>query len=154
MRFFRCLLNQALLLLALAPALAQTNLTIDRLLDPSTIVVKDGKPVTFALYGLVEFQTLQQLFSYVDVQAGRWSFPSPDARDEYAVGLMRRGVGSRIISMVTEEPWEVMLTHTIAQLDAAIARLPEPVFRGLHWTLNTTAYRIAFHRVRERGTAA
>ena len=43
--------------------------------------VKDGRPVTFALLGFIEFKTLEELFAYIDREAGRWSFPArPRAR--------------------------------------------------------------------------
>src|SRR5205809_649838 len=88
------------------------QLTLQALVVPSTIVVHDGKPLTFALHGFIEFQRLQDLFAYVDEQAGRWQFPNEQARKEFADGLLRRGVESRVVSMLDEKPLEVLLTHT------------------------------------------
>jgi hypothetical protein len=139
-----------LVLFFLAPLLSAQTLTLDALVTPSTIVYRDQKPVPFALYGLVEFQTLRELFTYVDTEAGRWRFSSPAARDEFAQSLLQRGVESRVISMVTEEPLEVILTHTGEQLDAAIDRLPAPLFQGRNWRLDPASYRQAFEHVRDR----
>jgi hypothetical protein len=140
------------LLLLFIPAglLSAQSLTLDALVTPSTIVYHDEKPVPFALYGLVEFKTLQELFSYVDAQAGRWQFPNPGARNEFARSLLDRGVESRVISMVDEKPLEAILTHTREELDAAIDRLPAPLFEGRNWRLDALAYRRAFDRVRDR----
>ncbi len=141
-----------LLLLLFIPAglLSAQSLTLEALVTPSTIVVHDEKPVPFALYGLVEFKTLQELFSYIDAQAGRWQFPGQRARAEFAQGLLQRGVESRVISMLDEKPLEAILTHTREELDAAINRLPTPVFEGRNWRLDAPAYREAFDRVRDR----
>ena len=141
-----------LLLLLFVPAglLSAQSLTLDTLVAPSTTVYHDEKPVPFALYGHVEFKTLHELFSYVDAQAGRWQFPSERARNEFAQGLLQRGVESRVVSMVDEKPLEVILTHTREELDAAINRLPTPLFEGRNWRLDAPAYRQAFDRVRDR----
>ena len=84
---------------------------------PSAVFVKDGQPVTFALLGFIEFKTLEELFAYIDREAGRWSFPSAAARQAYGDGLLRRGVESRLVSMTYEKPLELLLTHTREELD-------------------------------------
>jgi hypothetical protein len=43
---------------------------------------------------------------------------------------LRRGVESRVISMVDERPLETLITHTRAELEEAIRRNPEPVLAG------------------------
>ena len=42
---------------------------------------------------------------------------------------MRRGIESRVVSMETELPLELLLTHTRAELDAARHRRVEPARR-------------------------
>ena len=128
---------------------AQT-LSLQTLVMPSTIVYREQKPVTFALYGLVEFKTLQEVFTYVDAQTGRWQFPDEQARQRYGDDLMRRAVESRVVSMTDEEPLEVVLTHTAQELDAAIDQLPTRLYEGQHWHLNRAEYAEAFQRVRAR----
>src|ERR1051326_5360697 len=98
------MLRLALLLLVSAGVLQAQSVSLQSLVTPSTIVYREQKPVTFALYGLVEFKTLHEAFAYVDAQAGRWQFPDAQARKQYGNELMRRAVESRIVSMTDEEP--------------------------------------------------
>src|SRR6185503_8748591 len=103
----------ALALVLLLPSLgAAADLTLDEIVAPSTVFVKDGQPVTFALLGLIPFRNLDELFVYIDREAGRWSFPTPAARQQFGDGLLRRGVESRLVSMTYEKPLELLLTHT------------------------------------------
>jgi len=139
-----------LLLLLLTGLSSAQPLTLQQLVAPPTTVTRDDKPVPFALYGLVEFNSLNDTFAYIDTQAGRWQFPNAQARQQFADGLLRRAVESRIVSMATEEPLEILLTHTPAAIDAAIARLPDPIYAGRNWTLSRAAYAAAFQRVRAR----
>ncbi len=113
-----------------------------------------GRQIRFALHGLIYFNTLAELFAFVDGEAGRWQFESAAARQAFADDLMRRGVESRVVSMETELPLELLLTHTRAELEAAVAGVTTGdaplVFKGRHWQLTTAAYRDAFLRVRDR----
>ena len=77
-----------------------------------------GRLIRFALHGLIRFDTLDDLFAFIDSEAGRWRFDSAAARQAFADGLMRRGVESRMVSMETELPLELVLTHTRAELEA------------------------------------
>jgi len=130
------------------------RLTLRDLVDPGTRVQVQGRLIQFALHGLIQFDTLDDLFAYIDREAGRWKFDSPAARQAFAEGLMRRGVESRVVSMETELPLELVLTHTRTELERAVAeakRRDAPlVFKGQHWQLTTEAYRDAFLRVRDR----
>ena len=130
------------------------RLTLRDLLDPGTRVQVQGRLIQFALYGQIRFDTLDDLFAYIDREAGRWQFDSPAARQAFADGLMRRGVESRVVSMETELPLELVLTHTRADIERAVTsekRRDAPlVFKGQHWQLTTEAYRDAFLRVRDR----
>lgn len=130
------------------------RLTLRQLVTPATVVAGAAGPVQFAIHGLVDFNTLDELFAYIDEAAGRWTFASAAARQDFADDLLRRGVESRIVSMQTELPLEVLLTHTTSEITAAIREVAGaetvPVFTGRHWTLSGTVYREAFLRVRER----
>jgi len=140
-------------LVLLLPALgAAADLTLDDVAVPSTVFVKDGQPVTFALLGLIPFQTLDDLFVYIDREAGRWSFPTPGARQQFGDGLLRRGVESRLVSMTYEKPLELLLTHTRGELEAAVARAVArtPPFAGKSWRLDPAAYGQAFVDVQQR----
>src|SRR5207244_3518511 len=82
------------------PALADTpRLTLVEMVTPSTVFLKNDQPVKFALNGFIEFQTLSDLFAYVDAQAGRWTFGSAEERQAFGDALLGRGVESRLISM-------------------------------------------------------
>jgi hypothetical protein len=147
------LLAFALVLLIPTPAGAADDLTLEDLVTPSAVFVKDGEPVTFALLGFIQFKTLEELFSYIDREAGRWSFPSPAARRAFGDGLLRRGVESRLISMSYERPLELLLTHTRDELERAALggrASAAPVFTGRHWRLDGAVYRRALLDIQQR----
>jgi hypothetical protein len=137
-----------------AAAAPSPRLTLRRLVDPTTRVEVQGRAVRFALHGLIYFDTLADLFAHVDGEAGRWRFPTDAARQAFADDLLRRGVESRVVSMETELPLEVILTHTRAELERAVAATATAdaplVFKGRHWQLTPATYRDAFVRVRDR----
>lgn len=134
------------------PAAPRT--TLRQLVTPSSRLEAQGRPLRFALHGLIEFDTLADLFAHIDREAGRWRFDSAAARQAFADDLLRRGVESRVVSMDTELPLELLLTHTRAELDAAVDAVTgggdAHVFDGRHWQLTGAVYREAFARVRER----
>ncbi len=147
------LLAFALMLLSPPSLRAAQDLTLDDLVTPSTVFVKDAQPVTFALLGFIEFKTLEELFSYIDREAGRWSFPDDAARQAFGDGLLRRGVESRLISMSYEKPLELLLTHTREELDQAVVgglARTAPIFTGRNWRLHASVYRQAFLDIQQR----
>jgi hypothetical protein len=100
------------------------------LVTPSTIIVKDGHPVKFAVHGFVEFNSLAELFQYVDSQTRRWNVPgglNQQERKQLAEDLLDRGIESRVVSMEDERPLETLITHTQAELRDALAQVKEPV---------------------------
>lgn len=139
---------------ATQPRSSTTRVTLRGLVDPSSRIEVQGRLIQFALYGQIRFDTLDDLFAFIDREAGRWQFDSPVARQAFADDLMRRGVESRVVSMETELPLELLLTHTRAELEGIVDHgktRDEPwVFKGRHWQLTTAAYRDAFVRVRDR----
>ncbi len=142
-----------------APAQAHSpRLTLARLVDPSTRVDVQGRLVRPALHALLRFDTLADLFTYVDEQAGRWRFDSPEARQAFAEGLMRRGVESRVVAMDSELPLEILLTHARADVERAVSALAtgdaQLVYEGRHWRLTRAAYLDALLRVRDRWSAS
>ena len=130
------------------------RLTLAQLVTPASRVESQGRLVRFALHGLVFFDTLTDLFQHIDGEAGRWRFESAAARQAFAEDLVRRGIESRVVSMETELPLELLLTHTRDELDAAViaasGRADAVVFEGRHWRLTAAVYRDAFVRVRDR----
>ncbi len=108
-------------------------LSLQGLVTPSTVILKDGHPITFAVHGFIEFRSLSELFPYIESQSQRWK-SSPDvddaARRRLASDLLRRGIESRIISMTDERPLETLITHTREELQQALAEVKEPTPPG------------------------
>ena len=132
MSFLNAVLSLGLVLFSSAASYSQT-LSLQQLVTPSTILRKDGQIVRFAVHGFVEFESLAGLFTYVESQAQRWP-GSADldlaARRSLSRELLRRGVESRVISMVDERPLEALITHTRAELQEALDRVTEPTPAG------------------------
>jgi hypothetical protein len=121
----------ALVLWILVVPLRAEPLSLHALVTPSTIILKDGHPVTFALHGFIEFKTLAELFPYIESQKQRWDTAIDDAgRRRMASKLLRRGIESRVVSMIDERPLEALVTHTQDELRQALAQLKEPVPPG------------------------
>jgi len=114
------------------PLLAEP-VSLQQLVTPSTVIQKDSQTVTFAVHGFIEFHSLAELFPYIESQAQRWK-GSPDfddaTRRDVRRELLRRGIESRVVSMVDERPLETLITHTRAELQQALAQMKEPVPDG------------------------
>ncbi len=117
-------------LILIAPLQAE-QVSLQTIVTPSTTILKDGRTVTFALHGFIEFKTLADLFPYIESQTRRWRTGLDDAgRQRLASELLRRGIESRVVSMIDERPLEALVTHTSEQLRQALARVKEPVPPG------------------------
>ena len=118
--------------------------SLQALVTPSTVILKDGQPVMFAVHGFIEFRSLADLFPYIESQTKRWNVPGgldQEGQRQLAEDLLRRGVESRVVSMEDERPLEALITHTHEELRDALARVKEPVPAG---------YAEAFFRVQEK----
>jgi hypothetical protein len=125
------LFHPALLLINLATPLRAQQIPLQALVTPSTVIMKDGRPLTFALHGFVEFKSLADLFPYIDSQTQRWrSTLDETRRQRLASELLRRGIESRVVSMMDERPFETLTTHTSDELREAIGRVKEPLPAG------------------------
>jgi hypothetical protein len=122
----------ALLIFLRVPAHAEP-ISLQALVEPSTVIRKDGNMVNFALHGFIEFQSLAEMFPYIDAQLRRWN-SSPEftekARNDLRRDLLRRGIESRVMSMLDERPLETLVTHTRAELSEAIHKIKEPIPEG------------------------
>jgi hypothetical protein len=118
-----------LLSLVVPTILGAEIVSLQSLVTPSTVILKDGHPVTFAVHGFIEFKSLAELFPYVDSQTRRWDLTQGE-KDNLAKDLLRRGVESRVVSMVDERPLEALLTHTSNELRQAVSKVKEPVPAG------------------------
>src|ERR1700693_4435244 len=95
----------ALIPLLLSVTLPAADISLQATVTPSTVILKDGHPVTFAVHGFIEFRSLSELFPYIESQSQRWKdrsdFGEPQ-RQLLARELLRRGIESRIVSMADE----------------------------------------------------
>jgi hypothetical protein len=115
------------------PIAAQPQLSLQELVTPSTVLQKDGHPVSFAIHGFIEFDSLASAFPYITAQSQRWpqdASLNDAARAQLARTLLREAVESRVVSMIDERPLEILLTHTAPEVKDAIARVKEPVPPG------------------------
>ena len=137
----RGLLMLGLVGLLLRAPLRAEPLSLQALVTPSTLVLKDGQPVRFAVHGFIEFKSLAELFPYIESQTARWKAeavydntvrPIVRQRDAQDMGrdLLRRGIESRVISMTDERPLETLITHTREELRQALAQVKEPTPPG------------------------
>jgi hypothetical protein len=138
LRLFRRSPDLSALLLVLtvsgmtAPLGGQT-IPLERIVAPSAVLLKDGHPVIFAVHGFIEFKSLAELFPYIESQKQRWK--SSGGMDEAEIqrvarDLLRRGIESRVISMLDERPLETLLTHTSDELKEALRQVKEPLPPG------------------------
>ena len=127
------MLCATLTVLSVSLPLCAEVVSLQALVTPSTTIVKEGRPLKFALYSFVEFKSLAELFPYIESQTGRWNVAGgldDGQRRQLAGELLRRGIESRVISMEDERPLEALLTHTSEELRQALARVNDPVPPG------------------------
>jgi len=114
-----------------AVPLRSEPLSLQQLVTPSAMILKDGHPVTFAIHGFIEFQSLAEVFPYIEAQRQRWKGKISAEEEQRLVSqLLREAIESRVVSMEDERPLEALLTHTSGELREAVARLQEPVPPG------------------------
>ncbi len=122
-----------LIVLSFSLPLCAQPISLQELVTPSTTLVKDGRPVTFAVHGFIEFKSLAELFPYIDSQIQRWKIRGgldEEERGQLARELLRRGIESRVISMEDERPLEALITHTSDELRRAVAEVKGPLPAG------------------------
>jgi hypothetical protein len=115
----------------IAVPLKADEVTLQSLVTPSTIIVKDQQPVRFAVYGFIEFRSLSELFTYIQQESRRWQSIDHSVDTQLlSRQLLRRGIESRVISMTDERPLQTLLTHTSDELREAIALVKDAVPPG------------------------
>jgi hypothetical protein len=130
--------RNAIICIALVAVILQApmhaeQLSLQSVVTPSTIILKDGHTVTFALHGFIKLKSLAELFPYIDSQTQRWKLNGgldPAEQASLARDLLHRGIESRIVSMTDERLLEALVTHTSDELRQALARVKEPVPPG------------------------
>jgi hypothetical protein len=118
------MIQAALMAVIFRAPLRAENISLQAIVTPSTIILKDGRPVTFAVHGFIEFKSLAELFPYIESQTQRWKLDDVQG-SSLARDLLRRGIESRIVSMSDERPLETLVTHTREELRQALARVKE-----------------------------
>jgi hypothetical protein len=104
---------------------------LEAVVTPSTVIVKNGEPVKFAIHGFIEFKSLGEVFSYMEAQTARWNGKiTEEEKRKLARQLLREGIESRVVSMADERPLQALVTHTSAELQEAIGRVKEPLPPG------------------------
>src|SRR5437762_14086330 len=109
------LIKLALIVVILASPLRADQIPLQAVVTPSTIILKDGHPVTFAIHGFIEFKSLAELFPYIESQTRRWKTDSSvdDASGGIRQELLRRGIESRVASMIDSRPLDALVTDAI-----------------------------------------
>ena len=133
LRWYRFAFTITLTAATSSTALQAEDLSLQALVTPSTVILKDGRPVRFAVHGFIEFKSLTELSAYIDAQTQRWKpdgLLASEGRRLLAREILRRGIESRVVSMVDERPLELLLTHTSGELRQAIDRVTEPIPPG------------------------
>ena len=115
---------------AAAPMRAQ-EISLQVLVTPSTVIVREGKPLTFAIHGFIEFKSLGEVFPYIEAQKRRWEGKITEKeKQQLSRELLREGIESRAVSMADERPLQALVTHTSGDLREAIERVKEPLPPG------------------------
>jgi len=125
------MISSGCLVLAAASFQSAQEIPLQALVTPSTVIVKNGEPVKFAIHGFIEFKSLGEVASYVEVQTARWNAKiTEEEKRELARQLMREGIESRVVSMEDERPLQALVTHTSGDLRETIERVKEPLPPG------------------------
>src|ERR1700731_5494468 len=127
------IVGMALITMTLRVSVRAEQVSLQAIVTPSTTILKDGRVVTFAVHGFIEFKSLAELFPYIESQTRRWQAKGglDDAgRRLLARELLRGGIESRAVSMSDERPLEALITHTSEELGKALAHVKEPVPPG------------------------
>jgi hypothetical protein len=104
------------------------EISLQEVVTPSSMIVKNGEPVKFAIHGFIEFKSLAEVFPYVEGQTQRWKGKiNEEEKRQLALQLLREGIESRVVSMMDERPLQALVTHTSEELREAIAKVKEPV---------------------------
>ena len=130
---FGWIIRVVLVAITLRAPLRAEQVSLQSVVTPSTITLKDGHPVTFAVHGFIEFKSLADLFPYIESQARRWKLNGgldSAGQASLARDLLHRGIESRVVSMTDERPLEALVTHTSDELRQALAGVKEPLPPG------------------------
>src|ERR1700680_4440793 len=109
------IVGMALITMTLRVSVRAEPVSLQAIVTPSTTILKDGRVVTFAVHGFIEFKSLAELFPYIESQTLRWQANGGldnAGQRRLARELLRGGIESRVVSMSDERPLEEAITHT------------------------------------------
>jgi len=107
------------------------EVSLEAIVTPSTVIVKLGEAVKFAIHGFIEFRSLRRCFRTLMRRcSGGAGRSAREKNGTLHAKLLREGIESRVISMADERPLQTLVTHTSSELGEAIAKVKEPVPAG------------------------
>src|SRR5258707_6920018 len=124
------IVGMALITMTLRVSVRAEQVSLQAIVTPSTTILKDGRVITFAVHGFIEFKSLAELFPYIESQTRRWQANGGlDHRGQRRLAreVLRGGIESRVVSMSDERPLEALITHTSEQLRQLLSYVKEPV---------------------------
>src|SRR3984893_16947876 len=127
------IIGMALITVTLTVSVRAEQVSLQAIVTPSTTILREGRVVTFAVHGFIEFKSLAELFPYIESQTRRWQVNGAlDDRGQRRLAreLLRGGIESRVVSMADERPLEALITHTSEELRQALAQVKEPAPPG------------------------
>src|ERR1700732_4000095 len=103
------IVGMALITMTLRVSVRAEQVSLQAIVTPSTTILREGRVVSFAVHGFIEFKSLAELFPYIESQTRRWRVNGAlDDRGQRRLAreLLRGGVVSRVVSMGAERPRE------------------------------------------------
>src|ERR1700746_4118613 len=97
----RWMIGIGLITMTLTSSVRAEQVSLQAIVTPSTTILKDGRVVTFAVHGFIEFKSLAELFPYIESQVQHWKLNGgldPAEQRSLARDLLHRGIESRIVS--------------------------------------------------------
>ena len=101
------IVGMALNAIILSVSVRAEQVSLQAIVTPSTTILKDGRLVTFAVHGFIEFKSLAELFPYIESQTRRWQANGGlDHAEQQRVAreLLRGGIESRVSRWPTSAP--------------------------------------------------
>src|SRR5260370_20821989 len=66
------IVGMAFITMTLSISVRAEQVSLQALVTPSTQILQDGRVITFAVHGFIEFKSLAELFPYIESQTRRW----------------------------------------------------------------------------------
>src|SRR5260370_11613033 len=66
------IVGMALITMTLRVSVRAEQVSLQALVTPSAKILKDGRVISFAVHGFIEFKSLAELFPYIESETRRW----------------------------------------------------------------------------------